>query len=85
MTINFNNFKDYACFDYISQVTPQDAYKLGDVVINQYNEIGVIIQMHYHGEFRTDMFGNAHVSEVRPATEAEILKHRPNIKTDYIN
>lgn len=83
--INFLNFVSYTCFDYTSNISKKDSYKLGDVVINQYNEIGIIIQMHSPNEFRTDMFGNTHKDEVRPATYDDILSFRPNIKKEVIN
>ena len=53
--------------------------------INQYNEIGIIIQMHTPNEFRTDMFGNTHKDEVKPATYEDILTFRPNIKKETFN
>lgn len=84
-TINFSNFIDYTCFDYSSTLSKRDIYKLGDVVINQDNEIGIIIQMHSPNEFRTDMFGNTHIDEVRAASYDEILTFRPNIKKEVIN
>lgn len=77
--MNIPNYGNYGCFPYISRVSPLDKYKLGDVVINQNNEIGVVIQMHDSFEFRTDMFGNTSNDEVRLATDEEIKKYRPNI------
>ena len=72
--INLENYKDFACFDYISGKCSK--HILGDVVINEHNEIGVIIQIHEEGEYRTDMFGNCSISEIRPATLEEITKYR---------
>ena len=78
--MNLKNYKDYAAFDYVSFENKD--YKLGDVVINKENEIGVIIQTHEDGDFRTDMFGNSCSSEVRLASFTEIKKFRPNIKNE---
>jgi|AMWB02.1.fsa_nt_gi hypothetical protein len=81
--MNLKNYKDYACFDYVS--VKSSTHKLGDVVIKETedgSEIGVIIQIHEETEFRTDMFGNASTSEVRMATKEEIKKFRPNIKSE---
>lgn len=67
-------------------------YQLGDVVIkpipayDSYNmpEIGVIIQTHEDGDFRTDKFGNGSNSEVRPATLAEITQWRKDLLPDLL-
>lgn len=64
---------------YVSTVTGKDKFKLGDVVINKENEIGVVIQIHGDGDLRTDMFGNEWEGNLRMATNAEIEKYRPNI------
>ncbi len=77
--MNLKNYINYGMCIYESHVTGLDKYKLGDVVINDENEIGVIIQMHSQDEFRTDMFGNTSTGEVRIATEVEIYLYRPNI------
>jgi hypothetical protein len=73
------NFEDYAAFDYENNFSSSDNYLLGNVVINDENEIGVIIQVHGDGEYRTDMFGNCSESEIRMATDDEIIMYRPNI------
>ena len=77
--MNIKNYINYGMCIYESNVTGKDDYRLGDVVINKENEIGVIIQMHESNEFRTDMFGNASTSEVRLATDEEVGQYRPNI------
>lgn len=59
-------------------------FKVGDVVINKDNEIGVIIQIHGIGEYRTDMFGNCCDDEIKLATDEEIVKFRPNIRTEEV-
>ncbi len=71
------NYRDYALNAYVSVQCP--IYKLGDIVINKENEIGVIIQIHERGEYRTDMFGNCSINEIRKATTHEIETYRPNI------
>ena len=77
--MNIKNYKDYAAFDYEQSECPN--YNLGDVVINDSNEIGIIIQIHDEDEYRTDEFGNVSSSEIRMATDEEIKKYRPNILT----
>jgi len=77
--MRIENYVNYGCFLYESKVSGADAYRLGDVVINEYNEVGVVIQMHDRVEFRTDMFGNTSDDEVRLATDKEISLYRPNI------
>jgi hypothetical protein len=54
-------------------------FRLGQVVINQENEIGVVIQLHEDGDCRTDMFGNCSSSEVTTATIEQIKKFRPEL------
>ncbi len=70
--MNITNYENYGMVIY-------HTFKLGDVVINNENEIGVVIQIHDQFEFRTDMFGNTSNDEVRMATDKEIKKYRPNI------
>jgi len=72
-----NNHKDYCCFKYTS--TESSLFSLGDIVINKHNDIGVIIQIHEEHEFRTDMFGNCSSTEIRLATEDEVLKYRKEL------
>lgn len=82
--MKIKNYKDYACFDYVSMRLPK--YELGHVVINkETKEIGVIIQIHDADECRTDMFGNCDFSQLRLATKKEINKYRPNIEKEVHN
>jgi hypothetical protein len=81
----------FCCFKYFStdEITP---YALGDVVIKDPDpdysepddkpEIGVVIQVHDWNELRTDMFGNASISEIRLATREEIELYRNDILID---
>ncbi|MFA5068081.1 MAG: hypothetical protein WC466_08635 [Candidatus Izemoplasmatales bacterium] len=77
--MNIKNYKDYAWLDYPSKECK--VYQLGDVVINNENDIGIIIQIHDCEEYRTDAFGNVSSSEIRMATDEEIQKYRPDILT----
>jgi len=77
--MNLPNYNNYACFNYEQNISENDEYKLGDVVINDENKIGVIIQMQTPEEFRTDMFGNTDADQVRLATQWEIETFRPEI------
>lgn len=87
--MNLPNYLDYALFDYENNVSKDDDFQLGDVVIKELdwdgstiNEIGVIIQVHSKDEFRTDMFGNCGTHELRLATSFEIEAHRPTLHED---
>jgi len=75
--------KKFACFNYESQTSKR--FKLGDIVINEENEIGVILQIHNNDEFRTDMFGNCHYLEIRKATKKEISTYRRELLDDILN
>lgn len=77
MTIK--NYLNYGMCIYDNIITGQDKHALGDVVINEANEIGVVIQIHSKDEFRTDMFGNSSSGEVRMATDDEIKTYRPDL------
>lgn len=77
--MNLENYQEYGMCIYENDKASSHKYKLGDVVINDENEIGVVIQLHDRGEFRTDMFGNSSDSEVRMATDSEVLKYRPDM------
>jgi hypothetical protein len=79
-TMNLPNYLNYGMCVYDNNTSDNDSFKLGDVVINEDNEIGVIIQVHEPCEFRADMFGNVSDSEIRLATDKEIEQFRPNIK-----
>ncbi len=70
------NHNDFAAFDYKNL---GNIGLLGDIVINEHNEIGVIIQTYSDGDIRTDMFGNCCMSEIRPATMIEIETFQPDI------
>lgn len=78
-----NHFK-FRLFDYDSYKN-DSKFQLGDVVIKiNDNEIGVVIQTHKDGDFRTDMFGNASDSECRIATLEEINKFRKELLKDLV-
>ena len=78
--MNLSNYKEYAAFGYENQISNQDDFQLGDVVINEETqEVGVIIQVHSKEEFRTDMFGNCCSDKIRLATQWEIETFRPNL------
>lgn len=70
--------KKYSLFDYESKDIENNYFRLGDVVINDRNEIGVIIQLYEisEGDVRTDMFGNYSVDKLRIATDMEIMRFR---------
>lgn len=80
--MNIPKYENYGFTIYESSVRATDKYKLGDIVINKENQIGVIIQVHSADEFRVDMFGNTSVDEVRLATQDEVLILRPHIFTE---
>jgi len=74
------NHKEFACFDYVQNTDCKDIRKLGQIVKKPYtDEIGIIIQVHDDGEFRTDMFGNCCYCEIIVATISDIKRLRPDI------
>lgn len=80
------DYRNYAKFDYKSNISPNDNFRLGDVVYKQYEdgteEIGVIIQVYGNDEYRTDMFGNCSYDktgkygDIELATKDQIRKLR---------
>jgi hypothetical protein len=76
--LSVKNHKEFCCFGYVSEKTTHQ-YNLADVVVNNQNEIGVIIQLHDDGEYRTDMFGNCSEIEINPATKNQIELNRPEL------
>lgn len=71
-------------FDYENAMSNTN-FKLGIVLINQQEQIGVVIQLHEDGDCRTDMFGNCSVSEVYVATIEQIKKFRPELLDELCN
>lgn len=76
MVVNHNK---YRLFEYENNPSKNDEFILGEVVINEDNEIGVIIQCHGNNEYRTDQFGNCCSDNVTKASQTQILKHRPKL------
>jgi hypothetical protein len=76
------NWKKYAMCDYSLHSFKSNNFEVSDIVINEDNEIGVIIQIRDNDEYRTDMFGNCCTSEIKLATEQQINEFRPNVMTD---
>lgn len=87
--------KKFCCFEYESDMSNTN-FQLGDIVTKESEdgiEIGVVIQLHDDGDFRTDMFGNASPSEVKLSTFREVMERRsellidievqPNIEENY--
>ena len=81
--------KDYlkfSRFDYKSDMS-NTSFQLGDVVTKvseDGTEIGVVIQIHEDGDFRTDMFGNASPSEVTLSTVTEVTLFRKELLEDIV-
>ena len=76
MKVNHNK---YRLFEYINNPSHGDKYILGDVVYHPTSGVGVIIQCHGNGEYRTDQFGNSSEEEISLATDKEIKKFRPEL------
>ncbi len=95
--IQVNNWREFALFNYTQYTRP--GYQLGEVVLifppspsesDDYSveedpKIGVIIQTHEYGDFRTDMNGNGCNDEVRYADVSDIEKYRPELLEDLLN
>jgi hypothetical protein len=79
------NHKKFCRFDYESSTAPH-VYQLGDVVTKESEdgiEIGVVIQLHDDGDFRTDMFGNETPNgEISLSTLSEIERYRNELLED---
>lgn len=80
--MNIPNYINYGFVVYNQSTNGKHLFELGDVVINSENEIGVIIQLHDDGDYRTDMFGNCCDDEIRLATDKEISIFRQNILSE---
>ena len=80
---DYNKFK---LFDYVQywdgKTKKSDKFGLGDVVLNDEDEIGVIIQCHGRKEYRTDMFGNCCEDELTFASVEDVILLRPEIFND---
>lgn len=72
------SYLKFAMCDYNVTIC-DNPFRLGEVVINKDNEIGVIIQKHNNNELRTDVFGNCDVDSIRLATEYEVRTYRPKL------
>ncbi len=84
------NWRQFALFAYTQHYSHKFTYKLGDVVLKTGDRektpenplgcsIGVVIQTHEDGDFRTDMFGNTSDVEVHPATREDVALYRPDL------
>jgi hypothetical protein len=76
----------FSRFDYKSDMS-NTSFQLGDVVTKvseDGTEIGVVIQLHEDGDFRTDMFGNASPSEVTLSTVIEVTLFRKELLEDIV-
>lgn len=76
--------KKFCCFDYESDMNNTN-FQLGDIVTKESEdgvEIGVVIQLHDDGDFRTDMFGNASRSEVTLSTMVDVELYRNELLED---
>lgn len=81
--MRLKNYKEYALFDYNQKSSKDDEFKLGDVVISDENEIGVIIQCHGNNEYRTDKFGNCcydkKYGDIKRASKNNVIEFRPSL------
>lgn len=73
------DYRKYALFTYNSTTSPNDDFRLGDVVKKtESGEIGVIIQVHAPDDFRTDCWGNCSSSEIVMAKDWEVVNLKEN-------
>ncbi len=78
--------KKFCRFDYESNMS-NTSFQLGDIVTKSSEdgtEVGVVIQLHEDGDFRTDMFGNASPSEVTVSTIVEVLLYRKELLEEVV-
>lgn len=78
--------KKFCRFDYESDMS-NTSFQLGDIVTKSSEdgtEVGVVIQLHEDGDFRTDMFGNASPSEVTLSTVIEVTLFRKELLEDIV-
>lgn len=76
-----NDHSKYRLFDYWNDLSNSN-FELGQIVINNEDEVGVVIQLHQDGDCRTDMFGNTSIDEVRNATLEDIVLYRNELFND---
>ena len=80
------NHKKFCQFEFESNMSNTN-FQLGDIVTKESEdgiEIGVVIQLHEDGYFRTDMFGNASPSEVKLSTIIDVAMHRKELLEDIV-
>lgn len=88
--MNLPNFMAYCPMFYQSSGTgiSKNGIALGDVVIDENNNIGIVIQVKaWEDKVRLDLGENHIVGDktIRLATDEEIEKHRPNILKENFN
>ena len=88
--MNLPNFMAYCPMFYQSSGTgiSKNGIALGDVVIDENNNIGIVIQVKaWEDKVRLDLGQNHIVGDktIRLATDEEIEKHRPNILKENFN
>lgn len=80
------DYKKFCRFEYESDMNNTN-YQLGDVVTKVTEDgvnIGVVIQLHDDGDFRTDMFGNVSPWEVKLSTIVDVAVHREELLEDIV-
>ena len=71
------DYRKYAYFTYTSTTSPNDIFRLGDLVKHkETGEIGVILQVHNPEEYRTDQWGNCSDSEIELATQEDLTARK---------
>ena len=82
--LKVKDHKAFACFKYVNHT--QEGVQLGDVLFkfdydDEKPEIGVVIQTHGNGEYRTDQWGNGYFydEKERYATRKEVELYRPEL------
>lgn len=75
--MNFKTYKKFGFGEYETEKKRHKNIKIGDVVIDQCGDVGVVIQIFKNGDFRAD--SNGIFSNPKKATFEEIKKIRPSL------
>lgn len=80
------NYGDYGCFDYPSECAELSGFQLGEVVYDEFGDIGIILALYKNGKVRTDSNGMMCIKNIKKCPEntaSEEMKRRSPIRPCY--
>ena len=78
------NYSEYGCFDYPNECKELSGFHIGEVVYDEYGDVGIILALYNDGEVRVDSNGMTCIEKLKKCPDnvaCKEIKRRKKIRT----